>query len=56
LNACYEDGFTGAMYQMHAQDVPIIVPIDQGAEVQAIQLETKLKNPLYDSLAGAWMA
>lgn len=52
LNACYEDGFTGAMYQMHAQDVPIIVPIDQGAEVQAIQLETKLKNPLYEALAG----
>ena len=52
LNACYEDGFIGAMYQMHAQDVPIIVPIDQGAEVQAIQLETKLKNPLYEALAG----
>lgn len=52
LNACYADGFIGAMYQMHAQDVPIIVPIDQGAEVQAIQLETKLKNPLYEALAG----
>lgn len=50
LNGCYEAGFTGALYEIQSQGVPLIFPIDQSQVVQAIQLETKLSVPLYTRL------
>ncbi len=50
LTNAYTDGFVGTMYDMHGQDVPLIVPIDQKQVVDAIQHDTKLKKKLYDEL------
>lgn len=46
----YNEGFLGAMYDMHGQGVPLIVPIDQEAVLEAVQHETKLSESLYTSL------
>lgn len=50
LTKCYEQGFLGTMYDLHGQNIPLIVPIDQKQVIDAIQHETKLSKPLYDSL------
>lgn len=50
LQASYTDGFLGAMYALHSQDVPVIVPIDQEAAIKAVTIDSKLKAPLYESL------
>lgn len=44
LQDSYTDAFVGAMYDMHSQGVPVIVPIDQNAAVKAIQLDTQLSD------------
>ena len=31
LNKCYEEGFMGAMYDIHGQGIPLIMPMDQEA-------------------------
>lgn len=46
----YDTGYTGTMYRLHHQDVPIIVPIDRAVVAQALNIETKLKHPLYKTL------
>ena len=50
LQESYTDAFVGTMYSLHAQDVPIIVPIDQNMVIKAISIDTKLKAPLYKTL------
>lgn len=50
LTKCYEQGFLGTMYDLHGQNIPLIFPIDQKQVIDAIQHETKLSKPLYDSL------
>ena len=50
LTNSYNDGFVGAMYSMHQQGQPFIVPIDQKQVVQAIQHDTKLSEDLYTTL------
>lgn len=50
LAKSYEDGFVGAMYGLHQQGMPFIVPIDQEQVVQAIQHDTKLSEDLYTTL------
>jgi SPP1 gp7 family putative phage head morphogenesis protein len=50
LNDTYTDSFVGAIYDMHGQGVPVIVPIDHNAAIKAVMLDTKLNKPLYDSL------
>lgn len=50
LTNSYNDGFVAAMYSMHQQDQPFVVPIDQKQVVQAIQHDTKLSEDLYTSL------
>ena len=50
LQDSYTDAFVGTMYSLHAQEVPIIVPIDQNAVIKAITIDTKLKDTLYQSL------
>lgn len=50
LAQSYQDGFVGAMYSMHSQDVPLIIPIDQNAVIRAVQTESKLSHDLYTAL------
>ncbi len=50
LTNCYEDGFVGAMYNIQAQGVPLIFPIDQKQVVKALQTESKLSKSLYETL------
>lgn len=50
LNDTYTDSFVGAIYDMHGQGVPVIVPIDHNAAIKAVMLDTKLNKSLYDSL------
>lgn len=50
LQESYTDAFVGTMYSLHAQEIPIIVPIDQAVVIKAITLNTKLKESLYKSL------
>lgn len=47
LEQCYEDGFVGAMYDLHGQGIPIISPINQQALVHAVQTESKISKGLY---------
>lgn len=47
LNECYTNGFTGAMYDLHGQNIPFILPIDQEAVVRAVQLDSKINKSLY---------
>lgn len=44
LQDSYTDSFVGAVYDMHGQHVPLILPVDQNAAVKAIQLDTKLSE------------
>lgn len=50
ISKSYESGFTGVMYDLHGQGIPLIIPIDQNQVVRAIQHDTKLSKSLYDSL------
>lgn len=50
LSRCYKNGYTGVMYDLMKQGIPLIIPIDQEAVTRAIQLDTKLSKPLYESL------
>lgn len=50
LQRCYEDGYLGVMYDLQAQGIPIISPIDQSQVTQAIQTDTKLSKGLYARL------
>lgn len=50
LRDSYTDGFVGTMYNLHRQDVPVIVPIEQEAAIKAVTIDSKLKEPLYESL------
>jgi uncharacterized protein with gpF-like domain len=50
LDTCYEDGFVGALFDLHGQDVPMMMPIDQESMVRAIQLDSKISEGLYTRL------
>ena len=50
LAQSYQDGFVGAMYSLHSQGVPLIIPIDQKAVVKAVQTDSKLSHNLYTEL------
>lgn len=47
---CYEEGWLGAMYSLHQQDIPIIMPIDQTAVIKAVQTDSKISQGLYTRL------
>ena len=38
LNDCYDKAFTGNMYVLHGEGIPLIVPIDQEKVVRAVHL------------------
>lgn len=50
LQKCYEDGFIGTMYDLQGQGIPLCFPLDQEAMVQAVQLDSKISNGLYNRL------
>ncbi len=50
LEKCYHNGYIGAMYDIHSQGIPIIMPINQEQVVQALRTDSKLSKSLYDSL------
>ena len=49
LTDCYENGFASAMYSLHKQGVPIIMPLDQKAAVKGAKLDSKVSKKLYGS-------
>lgn len=46
----YNTGFVGTMYDLHYQNVPLLIPINRDAVLKAVQHDTKLTSPLYDAL------
>lgn len=50
LNDNYQNGYTGAVYVMHGQSVPVLIPIDRNAVYKAIVEDTMLTHPLYEEL------
>ena len=50
LDECYTDGFIGTIFDLHGQDVPLMMPIDQQAMVRAVQLDSKISQGLYTRL------
>ena len=50
MKNCYEDGFIGAMYSIHKQGVPLIMPIDQKKVIKAMFTDSKISKKLYTKL------
>lgn len=50
LTGCYEDGFLGALYDIHGQGIPFIFPIDRAQVVDAVQTDSKISTNLYTRL------
>lgn len=50
LNECYDKAFTGNMYVLHGEGIPLIVPIDQEKVVRAVQINSKISKGLYSRL------
>nr|DAI69726.1 MAG TPA: minor capsid protein [Caudoviricetes sp.] len=50
LNECYDKSFTGNMYVLHGEGIPLIVPIDQEKVVRAVQINSKINKGLYSRL------
>ena len=50
LEGCYDEGYLGAMYDLHGQGIPIITPINQQRMVHAVQLDSKISQGLYTRL------
>lgn len=50
LHDAYTTGFVGTMYDLHYQDMPLLIPINRDAVLKAVQHDTKLTSPLYDAL------
>lgn len=50
LQDCYENGYVGALFDLHGQGIPLIMPIDQAAMVTAVQLDSKISHGLYSKM------
>lgn len=50
LTRSYENGFCGALYDLHGQGIPIVFPIDQSQVVKAVETDTKLSKGMYQRL------
>ena len=50
LNECYDKSFTGNMYVLHGEGIPLIVPIDQEKVARAVQINSKISKGLYSRL------
>ena len=51
LSGCYTDGFVSAMYNLHGQGIPLLLPIDPKQAVRAVLTDSKLSKPLYEALS-----
>lgn len=50
LTKCYIEGFSGTMYSLQMQGIPLCFPLDQKAIIRALQLDSKISNGLYTRL------
>lgn len=50
LNVCYEDSFIGTMFDLQGQGIPLCFPLDQEAVVNAVQLDSPIREGLYNHL------
>lgn len=50
LHKVYEDGYLGAIYDLHGQGIPVVMPLDQNLITKAVQTDTKLSKPLYEAM------
>ena len=50
IKNCYEDSYIGTMYDLQAQGIPLMIPIDQELVVKAIQLDSKVSGSLYEAM------
>ena len=50
LTAAYQDGFLGALYDLHGQGIPLIFPIVQVQVPKAVLTDSKLSVPMYTRL------
>ena len=50
LEKSYEDGFFGAVFDLHGQGIPLVMPLDQEAMVRVVQLDSKISKGLYNHL------
>ena len=49
LDDCYVTGFVGTAFDLHGHGIPLVLPIDQKAMVDAVTLSPKLSAKLYGS-------
>ena len=50
LNAAYQDGFLGALYDLQGQGIPLLFPMDPVQVTQAVLTDSKLSKPMYTRL------
>ena len=50
LTTAYQDGFLGALYDLHGQGIPLLFPIDQDQVTKAVLNDSKLSAPMYTRL------
>lgn len=50
LENCYTNSFTGTLYDLHGQGVPVLFPIDQSQVAKAVQLDSAISVGLYTRL------
>lgn len=50
LQKSYYNGYTGVMYDLHKQGIPIVAPINQNQVVKALQTDSKISKGLYSRL------
>ena len=50
LKDCYENAHIGTLFDLQGQGIPLILPLDQEQMISAITLNSKLSEPLYNSL------
>lgn len=50
LGECYETGFFGTLYDLQGQGIPLCFPINQEEVVQALQVDSKISQGLYQRM------
>lgn len=50
LTESYQNGYTGAMYDLQKQGIPVTVPLQQSQVVKAVQTDSKLSTAMYNRL------
>lgn len=50
LTHSYENGFLGVLYDLQGQGIPLMFPMRQDEVVKAVQVDSKLSEPMYKRL------